>query len=194
MSSRATVAALALCACGTSNDVVRHVDAEATFPVRLTSEGGDVPDATISWTVVRQPESSHAAAPDASELFTPDVRGGYVIDRWIHYGVSDDLTDEFVVSVAGAPPMAMITGSAQASVGVAVTLDGTASTSPEARPLTYAWRLATRPRDSVATLTSDSMPTTSLIVDKAGPYSIELSVFDGELWSMSPGDVTVTAQ
>ena len=72
-----------------------------------------------------------------------------------------------------------------------MTADGDPSLSPEGRPLAFHWRLAARPRGSVAALVSATDPTASFTPDVAGDYGLDLAVFDGELWSTTDATATV---
>jgi hypothetical protein len=124
--------------------------------------------------------------------FLPDLRGNYVIDRWVRYAVSEDLTYRFFVSAAGLRPVSVISGSS--AVGSQATLDASASSSPEARTLVFSWRLTTRPRDSSATLIDTQLTTTSFVADAAGLFEVELAVFDGELWSDPHARISILAE
>ncbi|NOT56455.1 MAG: hypothetical protein HOP18_17800 [Deltaproteobacteria bacterium] len=68
-------------------------------------------------------------------------------------------------------------------VATTVHLDGTGSSDPDADPLTFAWSLTTKPSGSVATLTGATASTPTFIIDKAGAYTVQLTVHDGSLSS-----------
>src|SRR5690606_4112601 len=141
------------------------------------------------------PDGSIATAPVGTSVaeFTPDLRGVYGGERWLTYGLTERITHRFVIIAEGLPPTAKAQGPATATVGSATTLDAGTSASPEHRPLTYYWRLTERPRDSVATLDDTHAVSTSFVPDQIGTFRVELSVFDGELWSM-PTALTIQAQ
>lgn len=147
------------------------------------------------WELVLAPSSSKAPPPEGGAVasFTPDVRGTYVIERWLQYGLGQDLTHRFIVRAEGIAPIAFLTGSTQASVGTPTLLDGSDSMSLELRSLQFHWRLVDRPRDSTATLLPNDTPTTSFIPDLPGRYDIELAVFDGELWNEAPSFLIIQA-
>ena len=182
------IIAVALAGCTVDDAPLIDVDGRAmmemTFgPVLqepLTSE-----QATYRWDLVRAPEESEAEAPAGAGLatFVPDLRGIYVVERWLSYGLADRLTHRFVLHVEGAPPSAIVQGPTQVAVGGTVAVDASASASLEGRALTYRWRLAERPRDSTASLATPQEATTTFSADLAGVYAIELATFDGELWS-----------
>lgn len=174
------------------------ITATAREPIDLgpaNTEGAPEGDATYRWNLVLKPETSEAAAPEgqATATFVPDLRGAYVIERWLEYGVSDRLTHQFVIHALGVAPEAVVHGNSSVPVGAAVALDAGQSRSLEGLPLSYQWRLAERPRGSSATLQNSQAIMTSFVPDVAGGYLVELAVFDGELWSQPYATLLVTA-
>jgi hypothetical protein len=143
------------------------------------------------WELALAPEASDADEPmgAATAEFLPDVRGIYVVERWLTYGLSEALTHRFVVRTEGAPPLAVIRANPSATIGTAISIDGSESSSPEGLPLVHRWRLTERPRDSAAVIENAQATTASLVPDQAGDFVVDLSVFDGALWSSR---VTVT--
>jgi hypothetical protein len=73
-----------------------------------------------------------------------------------------------------------------------VELDGRASADANGDTLTYRWRVATRPKNSVAMIDSPDAALASFTPDRGGNYGIELVVSDGELES-PPRLVTLIA-
>lgn len=166
--------------------------------VTLNVPASFVPDdlTTFRWELVTAPDGSvtggpHGDAPTAT--FIPDLRGVYLVDRWLVEDLSERLTYHIIVTVAGVPPEATVRGDGSVGVGSAAMLDGASSRSIEGRPLTYRWRLATRPAASQAALGTIDALQTAVVPDVAGEYVVELAVFDGELWSDPPGSFTVLA-
>ncbi len=176
---------LSLAACvGTDDPTIVSVAAKAGEPALLEAEPGA--DSLVHrWEVIKAPDGTEPRVPagGASVEFTPPRRGTYVIDHWLEDRFSQYLTDHFVITASGAPPVAQLARVSTGTVGTTITFDGTASRSPEGLPLQFAWRLATRPRGSVAELTTLDTPTTMLTLDVAGAYDVQLEVFDGEQWS-----------
>jgi hypothetical protein len=76
--------------------------------------------------------------------------------------------------------------------GVSVPLDGRTSFDFEGRPITYTWRLDSRPAGSAASLTSTNSAQTSFVTDVPGPYGATLVVNDG-VSDSTPSRVVVTA-
>lgn len=72
------------------------------------------------------------------------------------------------------------------------TLDGSASFDPDARLLTFHWRLQHAPRGSAATLVDPTQPNPTFTPDVPGKYKFELVVSNGSQDSR-PAHVTVTA-
>jgi len=70
-----------------------------------------------------------------------------------------------------------------APVGTTIYLNGTASSDPDGNPLTFAWSFLSKPRASTATLTSATTVTPTFVIDKAGSYTVQLTVSDGQLTS-----------
>jgi hypothetical protein len=197
MSCRAWLVLLACAAaCDDSGVVTVEVSARATQPELLQAVEADSEpdDAEHRWDIVLAPAGSTAVAPEplAAAEFTPDLRGVYVIERWLRYGVGEDLTHRFVVETLGAPPVAKIAGPATVAVGGTSLLDASASASPEQLTLSFTWRLVARPRDSAAMLSTTSGTTTSFVADAPGRYEIEVAVFDGALWSDPHGSFAVS--
>jgi hypothetical protein len=147
---------------------------------------GETAGARADWDLETLPETSRVQLlriNGVRAVLEPDVRGIYVVDRWLRIGVSEELTHRFVVAVPGVAGLAVIDAPEQGSVGERIVADGAASSSPERRALTYQWRLARRPRDSGAGLDAERDAQTSFVADVPGEYAVALSVFDGELWS-----------
>ena len=76
-------------------------------------------------------------------------------------------------------------------VGETVRLDGRPSLDPDGDPLSYRWRLATRPVGSAAALSASASAQPAFVADVAGTYVATLTVNDGMADSAS-AEVTVT--
>ncbi len=69
------------------------------------------------------------------------------------------------------------------TTGLAVTLDGSASTDPKEKPLSYVWNFVVRPEGSAATLDGQSQEKVSFSPDLEGTYIVSLVVSNGVLKS-----------
>jgi hypothetical protein len=88
------------------------------------------------------------------------------------------------VAVAIVPPGAII--------GESIVLDGTRSTDPEGKSLTYAWELTGAPTGSAAQLSNTKTALSVFVPDVVGVYQFRLNVSDGVLTSTSAeGSLTV---
>ena len=77
-------------------------------------------------------------------------------------------------------------------VGATVSLDGSASRAFDGAPLTYQWTLTGRPADSAAVLANPTAVSPSFLADKAGTYSLDLTVSNAGRAS-APDSVSITA-
>ena len=148
------------------------------------------------WELVEAPPGGSAgdlSATTASVTITPSGRGIYTFNRWFVGQADEQLSCHVVVDVEGAAPVAVIAGPNSVPVGMATALDGSHSASPESLQLSFQWRLAIRPASSTAELADVASPSVNVVPDVAGPYAVELRVFDGELWSQ-PATIALMAR
>lgn len=196
------LASTAACDVGVDPAILIRLDGQATVIMDLTPpvEPVSARQGTFRWLTIEGPEGSVIPQPEPVRIeedkvatFQPDLRGTYLIERWLTYGVGEDLTHRFVLDVAGVKPLAgATTETPSVTVSTSASLSGATSTSPEHRELTYQWRLVERPLESMATIAAEGV-VVSFIPDVAGNYLVGLSVFDGELWSDNPVIVPITA-
>jgi len=79
------------------------------------------------------------------------------------------------------PPSAVATADASSvNIGTAVTLDGSASTTPNGGSLSYEWSLSTVPDGSTATLSSTTDAKPTFTPDRPGNYVATLQVVDSK--------------
>lgn len=96
------------------------------------------------------------------------------------------VTAQQTITVSQAPPpnqpptVSCGTAPAEVLVGQTVSLDGSGSSDPEGRTLTYQWAFITKPTDSQAVIADPAAATTSFKADKEGSYSVRLTVRDPE--------------
>lgn len=92
------------------------------------------------------------------------------------------------------PPVAAIApADVTVEMGGTASFDGATSYDPQARPLTYAWRLRSRPATSAASLSTATEARTTLVADVAGAYVVELVVTAAGGQSSAPAIATLTA-
>ncbi len=143
---------------------------------------------SFSWSLTR-PAGSAAALDNSTFVkpgFTPDVVGTYRATLLVSDGSLTSAASEVVItaSATNAAPTALITGTILLPFGAGATtnvpLSGATSFDPENAPLTYLWRLVSKPASSTApTFASLTSATPTLAADKPGRYVIELIVNDG---------------
>jgi hypothetical protein len=201
----ALVAVLALAACGGDDDSPpppppNHAPIAGTsssqtvppgMPALLDGRGSwdqDGDPLTYAWTLEVKPAGSAATilgatAPQA--LIIPDVAGVYVLSLVVSDGeVESPPAFTFVVASASAPPTDPNPTAPIARPGtggvipsrVPRTLDGTASTDPLGRPLSFLWTLVQRPDGSAAGIENPTRPTASFTPDRDGTYVVGLTV------------------
>lgn len=78
-------------------------------------------------------------------------------------------------------------------IGIKVNLDGSQSTGGQGISLSYKWRLSSKPEGSQSLLVNEQTETPYFIPDKAGNYTVALSVYDGAITSEEQ-QVTITAK
>ncbi len=86
----------------------------------------------------------------------------------------DDPVIDNGTPIANAGPDQKVT------IGEVVTLNGIDSKDPEGESLTYQWSLISKPTTSNAAITGTTAVQATFELDKAGVYTIELSISDGE--------------
>jgi len=105
------------------------------------------------------------------------------------------LTGGVLIHALAAPPARPVADAGDnvnAATGVSTILDGSESFDPDARLLTFRWRLQRAPGGSVATLADPTRPNPTFTPDVPGMYKFELVVTSGSQNSLS-AHVTVTA-
>src|SRR5207237_547488 len=101
--------------------------------------------------------------------------------------------DPDVCQPVNQPPVANAGPDQTVVVGTTVHLSGSASSDVDGDLLTYHWAFSSRPPGSTATLVNPTTVTPAFIVDKPGEYSVQLSVYDGQLNS-APDTLTISTQ
>lgn len=102
-----------------------------------------------------------------------------------------DAIRQIVKDLIAAPttlPVANAGAAQTVNAGATVTLDARSSSAAAGRLLIYTWALSTKPRDSVAVLSSATAAKPTFTADLAGTYIASLKVHDGKV---SSAEVTV---
>ncbi|MFC1890230.1 PKD domain-containing protein [Thermodesulfobacteriota bacterium] len=92
-------------------------------------------------------------------------------------------------SIYGTAPVANAGVDGSATVGIAETLDGSASDDEDGDIMFYAWTFISRPAESAAPIADETAETTTFTPDEIGDYVIQLTVIDNDGLS---GSATVT--
>src|SRR5262249_39713342 len=91
----------------------------------------------------------------------------------------------------GHAPVANAGATQTVGDGVTVTLDGSASSSPDSKPLTYQWVQQSGPAATLANATSANAPFPSPRATGSKVATFALQVSDGSLVSSASTDVTI---
>jgi hypothetical protein len=77
------------------------------------------------------------------------------------------------------PPVADAGSDGSGPVGVAFTVDGSASRDPDGDPITYQWNFSSRPSGSTSTIANATRSTAQFLPDVPGQFVLSLAVSDG---------------
>lgn len=161
-----------------------QVDVPAGSVVAL--DGGGSADAdghalTYRWSLLSQPAGSGASLSDVNAqapFFQADHAGQYVAQLIVNDGFVDSAPDTVVVTVPNRAPVADAGTDQSLFVGAVAGLSGVASSDPDGDPLTYQWAFVSRPSGSAAVLSGASSVAASFTPDRAGSYTVSLTVAD----------------
>lgn len=148
---------------------------------------------TFRWELRSRPSSSRAAltAPETpTPNFVVDAPGTYVAEVLVSDSRGASATDTVSITTPNRAPVANAGADTTVRVGERAALSGSESSDPDGDPLTYRWRLASRPAGSVAVLAAATGVTSGLVPDLAGRYVVQLVVNDGRVDS-APEDVVI---
>lgn len=145
-------------------------------------EGGSL---RYSWSWVSKPANSAtvlASGDSVKAAFVADVPGTYVLGLVVNDGKADSpvATVSIEASQANSVPVASAGVHQSVVLGQTVTLDGSASTDADRHPLSFAWRVVSRPAGSVAALSGETGARPVFTPDVVGLYALGLVVGDGE--------------
>ncbi len=181
---------------------IADAGADRVIPLRgsvtLDGTGSSDPDGdplTFAWSFASKPLDSTAelsGADTAAPGFVADLVGDYVVQLIVNDGIVESDPDLVTISADANPPIAEAGPDQQGIEGALVTLDGSASSDPEGRSLTYSWRFLFTPEGSTAAFSDATAVGPSFTADLAGLYIAELTVSDGAFDSQ-PDTVAVRA-
>lgn len=153
---------------------------------------------SFRWTLTSRPAGSMAALSDATSVrasFVPDVVGSFLATLVVNDGKIDSLAASVVINATAklivAKPIANAGPNQSANVGTTVSLDGSASSAPSARPLTYRWTFASKPSAN-AVLVNPLTKKPTFVADTIGTYTALLTVNDGIADSV-PASIVINA-
>ncbi len=135
---------------------------------------------TFRWTLT-PPEGSGATLThpaSQSPAFTPDVAGSYRLELVVNDGEHDSLPARHIVAVQNRAPVFQGAMSLDAVQGEEVSLRAQA-VDPEGDPVTYEWKLRTRPTGSTAALLDARGARPRLVPDVEGRYQLTVIASDG---------------
>lgn len=152
-------------------------------------EGGTL---SYSWAWISKPANSEAALASGNAVkaaFVADVAGTYVISLVVSDGKASSTAATVTVNASrlNSVPVASAGTNQVVVLGQLVILDGTASSDADRQPITFRWRLLSRPSGSTAVLTGDTTARPTFTPDVVGVYAVSLVVSDGS----SDSDVAV---
>lgn len=171
---------------------VANAGMDRTVPLGLnvSLDGSESTDAdgdplTYVWSIVDAPEDSAAMILDPTlkvSSLRPDVAGAYTVGLVVNDGIASSPQDTFTLTVLPSTnntrPVADAGTDLSVPVGMAVTLDGSASMDGDGDPLSFAWSIVEAPVGSTATLSANDVAQPQLIPDVQGRYAVELIVND----------------
>ncbi len=162
-------------------------------PVRLSGSGSYDPDGdplTYTWAFDSVPEgssllttsftSNESTDPDTN--FIPDAIGTYVVQLVVtDTNTAASTPDRTLITIVGGEAPLANAGDDQAGLtGTGISLNGSGSTDPMERALTYSWTFATVPETSeIATFSPSDSVSTSFTPDVSGMYVAALIVNNG---------------
>ncbi|HET7788293.1 MAG TPA: hypothetical protein VFL36_20135 [Myxococcales bacterium] len=148
---------------------------------------------TFRWQVVNAPPGSAASFTDATRIdpgFTPDVAGSYTLSLVVSDPVSSSAPAVITFPAANLPPVAAVGPDQAGTLGVTVTLDGSASLDPSRRLLGFSWTLQ-GPPGSAAALVGSTTSKPTFVPDVTGTYLAQLTVSAGGLNAQARVSVAV---
>ena len=126
--------------------------------------------------------------------FSPDAVGTFIVNLIVNDGKTDSVVDHVIITTEEPStfPTAAAGEDSTGEISTSISLDGSASTDPAGRELSYAWSVVQVPTDSAITEPTDATSAiASFTPDARGVYIFNLIVNNGIVDS-SPDSVIVT--
>jgi len=160
-------------------DEVSAEDVTYVWSFQSVPAGSEVGDEALS-----ENRTADASQPN----FVPDVPGEYTISLRVNDASNASEPDWTVVTISSddVPPTASCGTDLEGRVGLAATLDATASMDPEGAEIFYTWAVSSTPECSGLASTSlfdQGTTAASIIPDCPGLFVVSLVVSDGLHWS-----------
>ena len=130
-------------------------------------------------------------ASSSTTTFVPDLMGTYIVALVVTDSKgADSIADSVIISVSeGTLPTANAGPDQNSIEDQLVTLDGSASSDPLNRPLSYSWSISSAPPNSTASLIDENSAMASFTPDVSGNYLLSLVVDSG--FNVSLPDVMI---
>ena len=178
-------------------------------PVELDGSGSSDPEGgplTYSWSFQSQPPNSQAVLIGANTVnpsFTPNVNGVYVVSLTVTdvQNLSNNSAITITVSgdlppspdpIANAGPDQPQANQPPVVINQVVALNGSQSSDPSNSGLSFLWSFQSRPPNSQAELSSETMVNANFMPDVAGTYVIALTVTNEQGLDSAVDTVTIT--
>lgn len=152
---------------------------------------------TYKWELIERPATSNAdiSSDDSTATeFTADLPGEYVISLIVNDGTNNSEAARLTLTATSPYPVAITEPIYSVSLGTdSIGLDGSLSVAPSGKTgtLEYQWTLIEKPLDSAGYLNNADQSQSTLFVDVAGDYKLQLVVTHDGIAS-EPADVVVS--
>lgn len=166
---------------------------------RLDGSRSSDPDGdplTFRWAFASKPAASRAVlegVDTAAPGFVVDAPGAYAVTLQVGDGEAMSPPDTTVVTTPNTVPTANAGPDQTVALGARALLSGAGSSDADGDPLSFRWRLESRPAGSVAVLGAGGSVESSLVPDLPGRYVVLLTVNDGRADSV-PDAVVISTE